>query len=576
MKKAKKITAVLLALMLAASAGTSVVWAASSETSGTGTQAVQISETVYDLSQGKVTITHGGNYRITGQGTQGIVVNTSEPIVLTLENVSVESKDAALTLDGAGKVTLNLLGKNQLKSSDGDGIWVKDSNLIIQEDGELKVSGKERGIYVPKGSTVECLDGTLYIEASSDSGSSLVVEGVWNYGSNIGYPEPGTGNAVVYLSKRNEKLSSGSIGYAHGIVFEESQGQVWGRPHVEAGETLAIPQGKQLEFIKGVLTVDVGGKLLYGGDYGKVTDPQRIIDQNQSLRWEKDATGWRYLKEDGTYATASREFISGKWYYFSETGYMVTGWKEIDGKCYYMDHSGAMLCRWNKLGDDWYYFNQDGSMYTGWQYAAPGSNIWYYLGEDGKMKTGFAKIDGKTYLFDSNGRMQYRWHYTGGSWYFFGSNGVMVTGWQKIDGNWYCFDSFGRMYAGEKAPGGYTMEEDGAWNGTLTAGQAVDVLENSISYQNGDIVFTVPQGYADSKQWNIQIYGRTAAGNGGMSVHFLEEENESRSWQPGKQYTLDLEDGQYQELTLEVQIDSAPWYHSTVNLLDRIPKAGEH
>ncbi len=71
-------------------------------------------------------------------------------------------------------------------------------------------------------------------------------------------------------------------------------------------------------------------------------------------------------------------------------------------------------------------------------------------------------------------------------------------------------------------------------------------LEQSISYRNGKVQFTIPKGH-DS--WNIRIYGRTAINeSSGMSVHYLTDESESGSWKSGETYTIDVSGGGYTEL----------------------------
>lgn len=108
---------------------------------------------------------------------------------------------------------------------------------------------------------------------------------------------------------------------------------------------------------------------------------------------------------------------------------------------------------------------------------------------------------------------------------------------------------------------------------TLTAAQAVEELEQSITPQNGGIAFTIPAGYPDSKDWNLLIYGQTPMGDGGMSVHLLEEENESRSWQAGKTYTIDMEGKGYTALSMDIALRSDESIARTVDLLEKYGEA---
>lgn len=101
--------------------------------------------------------------------------------------------------------------------------------------------------------------------------------------------------------------------------------------------------------------------------------------------------------------------IEGKWYYFSESGAVMTGWQLISGTWYYFytdensEHClGEMVVDWQLIGGNWYYFNADGSMV---------SNAWvgdYYLGSNGAMLRD-TWIDG--YYVDGYGKCVYdQWY----------------------------------------------------------------------------------------------------------------------------------------------------------------------
>ena len=56
--------------------------------------------------------------------------------------------------------------------------------------------------------------------------------------------------------------------------------------------------------------------------------------------WNQDATGWWYGDTLGWYAYSQWLKVDGYWYYFDESGYMVTNryvdgwWIGADGVCY--------------------------------------------------------------------------------------------------------------------------------------------------------------------------------------------------------------------------------------------------
>jgi hypothetical protein len=84
-------------------------------------------------------------------------------------------------------------------------------------------------------------------------------------------------------------------------------------------------------------------------------------------KWVQDAKGWWYRRADGSWPK-SRWIELGwngvnSWYYFNESGYMVTGWREDGGYTYYLNPvsdgtRGQMLTGWHQIDSIWYYFNK--------------------------------------------------------------------------------------------------------------------------------------------------------------------------------------------------------------------------
>lgn len=103
--------------------------------------------------------------------------------------------------------------------------------------------------------------------------------------------------------------------------------------------------------------------------------------------WKENATGWWYVRSDGSYPKDKFEKIDDTWYYFDGSGYLLEDkWKKhSDGKWYYLDPSGAMATGWKKIDGKWYYFDSEGAMKTGW---VKYKDHWYYLdAKDGDMKS---------------------------------------------------------------------------------------------------------------------------------------------------------------------------------------------
>ena len=110
------------------------------------------------------------------------------------------------------------------------------------------------------------------------------------------------------------------------------------------------------------------------------------------------------------------------------------------GNKYYVN--GTAVTGQRQINGKWYLFGSDGSMRTGFQWVANQNKTCYYA-SNGQMQYGQQYINGKWYLFDKNtGAMK-----TGLQWVadqkktcYYASNGQMQYGQQHIGGKWYLFD----------------------------------------------------------------------------------------------------------------------------------------
>ena len=135
--------------------------------------------------------------------------------------------------------------------------------------------------------------------------------------------------------------------------------------------------------------------------------------------WGKDEVGYKYQKENGSFAKAEWEPVDGTWYHFDENGYMQTGWLNTGGT--------------------WYYLNADGSM---------AKDTW--IG---------------TYYVDASGAWVIEgWQQSGYGWWYQRANGTYPASvWEQINGIWYYFDANGYMLADTTTPDGYYVDANGAW-----------------------------------------------------------------------------------------------------------------
>lgn len=211
-----------------------------------------------------------------------------------------------------------------------------------------------------------------------------------------------------------------------------------------------------------------------------------------ALGWRQVGSYWYYFdpSQNGRMISGTHQIINGKEYAFKSDGAMITGWEYQGGSWYYYGTWGK-IAGWQRVGGYWYFldplqngrmlsntrqvingkeyvFKSDGAMLTGWEYQ---SGSWYYYGTWGKV-TGWQQvgsywyyfepsqsgkmlsnthqvINGKEYAFCSSGKMIIGWEYRNRSWYYYGGWGK-ISGWQKIGGYWYYLDpaKSGKMFSG--------------------------------------------------------------------------------------------------------------------------------
>ncbi len=299
-------------------------------------------------------------------------------------------------------------------------------------------------------------------------------DGKWHYGTSTGetvidgqpylFSEDGvleTGwqtasdEITRYYDAKTHEILTGWITDAEGRQFyadpEKGQHTGW----------LTADNGKRfyLDKEKGLLK---GWQMIGGKQY-------KLLDDGSVFTGFYTVTGKTYLfGEDGVMVTGFYEDDKGT-RYFAANGVMATGTQVIDGKTYYFDVNGlmqTMTLQDAKRADGTtgkVLVGADGKRVTGW--ATVGDQK-YYFDADGFMAVTPTVIDGKTYLFDKDGKpVSGLYTAANGSKYYgdasgiaqtgfikdaqgtryFGANGVMVTGLQTIDGKSYFFDANGLM-----------------------------------------------------------------------------------------------------------------------------------
>lgn len=168
-----------------------------------------------------------------------------------------------------------------------------------------------------------------------------------------------------------------------------------------------------------------------------------LVSTTLGAEWQEVNGTWKYLKNDGTYANETWAQSGEDWYYL-DGNEIVTHESLVEhgDHLYYVDSSGKMVRNtWISISDP-----EDNN-----------NRIWYYFGNDGKAYKGKAdrvslkEIDGKYYLFDTDGKMKTGFiSETGealedsenyaflGARYYFGEDGAMYQN------QWLQYDDTGR------------------------------------------------------------------------------------------------------------------------------------
>ena len=171
-----------------------------------------------------ITITEAGNYTLTGEFGNTILIDADGDVVLNLDNAKVENKlTAALANISTNPLTINLLdGTNNMFSDggsseydacvysagpltftgngnlevygnqeEGEGIATETNDLTI-DGGNIKIIANDDGLNAGgDGGTIKINDGTVYIKASGDgidSNKNIVINGgnIYTIGSSKG------------------------------------------------------------------------------------------------------------------------------------------------------------------------------------------------------------------------------------------------------------------------------------------------------------------------------------------------------------------------------------------------------
>ena len=192
------------------------------------------------------------------------------------------------------------------------------------------------------------------------------------------------------------------------------------------------------------------GKVYIADANGVVT----LIDTTGQTKWVELNGSWYYLK-DGVALTNTLKEIDGSYYYFNESGEMLSSRTfEYNNHKYYANSDGVVAMKkntWAQTDDgQTIYYKEDGSLVYNTTFTI--DNKLYKFSYDGYLECGsisvYDKDGAKYYITDESGAInqtagwkEYRFH-----WYYAKEGGALYTNELKIiDGKSYYFDYSGQM-----------------------------------------------------------------------------------------------------------------------------------
>ncbi|WP_195480605.1 glycosyl hydrolase 53 family protein [Lactiplantibacillus plantarum] len=203
---------------------------------------------------------------------------------------------------------------------------------------------------------------------------------------------------------------------------------------------------------------DPTGKMLYGQQiiHGKRYNLNKVTGSLNVNPGQNLIDGhWYLFDSQGKMRTGLQQIpAQHKTVYYANNGQMQYGQQKINNYWYLFDDvTGAMKTGIVTLskkqtadGPKTVYYANNGQMQYGQQRI---NNYWYLFDDNnGAMKTGFQKIpsQNKTFYYNPQGQMQYSWQKIDNDQYYFNpTTGAMTTGQAAIDGTTFDFSSDGKL-----------------------------------------------------------------------------------------------------------------------------------
>lgn len=226
--------------------------------------------------------------------------------------------------------------------------------------------------------------------------------------------------------------------------------------------------GENGEWVNGLITLK--GKKYFISDSlhtdtilyeSYIADGNGVLQEVKKNGWSNVGKYW-YYRANGTFVTNTIRKIGDAYYAFDDDGHMYTN-QEIEKldyngssyvrgtERYYRASADGKLLRntsWKDTNGDVYYYDADGIGYEG-THKINGVTCYF---EGGKLLKNAAVYDsyGTRYIIDSKGNpkkmVNNQWVKVDSFWYYAQDGVILKNTVAKIDGKYYGFDAQGRMY----------------------------------------------------------------------------------------------------------------------------------
>ncbi len=146
--------------------------------------------------------------------------------------------------------------------------------------------------------------------------------------------------------------------------------------------------------------------------------------------------------------------------YYYRGGQYVTGEQTIDGRLYLFASDGRRLSGMQQVGGSTVYYPTSGQKVTGWQ-TIEGNR--YYLASNSKPLTGWQTISGQLYYFADSGILQQGWQEIAGQIYYLAASGQPQQGLVQSGDRRYLLADNGQLQPGVFGKNGLYYTSSGAY-----------------------------------------------------------------------------------------------------------------